>query len=106
MTDTLADRSLPDPLADQPEHHAVRSGPRRPRYGTHIFLIVMAIVWLVPAAVDALHLVAPEGGRRQVRAVQRRPHADLQQLLDAWSQGGFSTALTNSAIIVIPTVLI
>ena len=25
-----------------------RSGPRKPRYGTHLFLIVMAVLWLIP----------------------------------------------------------
>ena len=73
MTDTTADMpSAADPLAAQPEHHAVarrpatqalRHAPLPDRDGGAV---------AGPAAVDALHLAAPEGRHRQVRLLQLR----------------------------------
>lgn len=104
MTDTLADR--PSPSAAQPEHHAVRSGPRRSRYGTHLFLIVMAVVWLVPLLWTLYLSLRPKADTDKHGTFSVAHSLTFNNYSTAWSQGGFSTALVNSAIIVIPTVLI
>ena len=63
-------------------------------------------MWLIPLALDAVHLAAAQGRHRQVRLLQRRRHVQLRQLLDAWEQAGLPQSFVNSAIITVPTVLL
>jgi multiple sugar transport system permease protein len=108
VTDTLPSTQSLDPLADQPELHVVRKGPRRPRYGTHLFLIAMSVLWLAPL------LWTIYTSLRSRSEVNTHPHTyfsfttdlTLQNYSTAWTRAGFETAFTNSAIIVIPCVLL
>lgn len=106
MTDTLADSRSTSPLAEQPEHHSVRSGPRPKRYGTHLFLVVMAVLWLIPLLWTIYTSLRPQSDTNAHGTFSIAHSLTFSNYTTAWSQGGFATALKNSAIIVIPTVLI
>ena len=109
MTDTMKDaptvRDL-DPLA-QPEHHAVVGGGKgKNRYGTHLFLIVMSLLWLLPL-LWTLYTSLRTKADTDKNTYYSPPRAiSFGNYSTAWKQGGFSTAFTNSLIILIPTVLI
>jgi multiple sugar transport system permease protein len=107
VTDTLPTSRSLDPLAAQPEHHAVAAGPRRRRYGTHVFLIVMAALWLVPL-VWTIYTSLRTKSDTDAHGYYSPPRGGitLKNYSDAWSNGGFAQAFTNSAIIVIPAVLL
>jgi multiple sugar transport system permease protein len=106
MTDTMSDSRSLHPLADQPEHHAVRSGPRRKRYGTHVFLLVMAVLWLVPLLWTLYTSLRPKSDTDKYGTFSIAHSLTFSNYSTAWTQGGFATALKNSAIIVIPTVIV
>ena len=105
MTDTLAENRS-DPSAPQPEHHVAPVGPRRNRYGTHLFLIVMAVLWLIPLLWTIYTSLRTKADTDKHGTFSIAHSLTLSNYTTAWSQGSFATALKNSAIIVIPTVLI
>ncbi len=106
MTDTLADPRPLDPLAAQPEHHVAGRGSRRPRFGTHLFLIALGLFWLVPLLWTLYVSLRPKADVDQNGPFSIAHKLTFNNYSTAWSQGGFSTALVNSAIIVIPTVIV
>ncbi|MGH8859686.1 MAG: carbohydrate ABC transporter permease [Jatrophihabitantaceae bacterium] len=107
MTSTVPTARDLDPLV-QPEHRAIATGPRRSRYGTHLFLIVMSVLWLAPL------LWTLYTSLRSRAEVNTHPHTYFSFSTDltfsnystAWKRAGLGTAFVNSAIIVIPTVLL
>jgi multiple sugar transport system permease protein len=102
---TLADRSSLDPSAPQPEHRVAGTGPRRPRFGTHLFLIAMAVLWLIPLLWTLYISLRPKSDVDKHGPFSVAHKLTFDNYTAAWKQGGFSTALINSAIIVIPTVI-
>ncbi len=93
------------PLA-QPEHHAVRTGPRRNRYGTHLFLIAMSVFWLIPLLWTLYTSLRTKADTNANGYFSLPKSLSISNYSTAWTQGQFTTAFTNSAIIVIPTVLL
>jgi multiple sugar transport system permease protein len=91
---------------DQPEHHAAQVGPRRKRYGTHLFLIALSVFWLIPLLWTIYTSLRPFSDTNEHGYFSFTGHLSLKNYSTAWKQGGFATAFTNSAIIVIPTVII
>jgi multiple sugar transport system permease protein len=103
MTVLAEDRS--DPLR-QPEHHPVATGPRKKRYGTHLFLTVMAVLWLIPLLWTIYTSLRPKADTDKYKYFSVAHSVTFSNYTTAWNQGGFANALKNSAIIVIPTVLL
>ncbi len=90
----------------QPEHHAVRRGPRQARYGTHIFLLVMSVLWLIPLLWTLYTSLRPKADTDKNGYFSFARALTFSNYSTAWKQGQFTTAFTNSAIIVVPTVLL
>ena len=105
MTTTLEKSPELGPI-DQPEHHAHAVGPRPKRYGTHLFLIAMSVLWLLPLLWTLYVSLRPFADTNKHGYFSFTGDLSLDNYTSAWKQGGFAQALTNSAIIVIPTVLI
>lgn len=91
---------------EQPEHHAIVRGPKKNRYGTHLFLIAMSVLWLIPLLWTLYTSLRPKADTDKHTYFSIAHSLTLSNYTNAWKQGGFATAFTNSAIIVIPTVLI
>ena len=98
MTATLAPRT-----GAAPAH-----GPkkRRPRYGTHLFLIVMAVVWLIPLGWALFTALRPKADTDKYGYFSLGGAFNFDNFVTAWNQGGFATYFGNSVIITIPTVVL
>ena len=78
----------------------------RPHYGTHIFLIIMSIVWLVPLGWAIFTALRPRADTNKYGYFSFGGAFNFDNFITAWNQGGFANLLTNSAIIMIPTVIL
>jgi multiple sugar transport system permease protein len=84
-----------------------RSGSRmRPHVGTHLFLIVMAVMWLIPLLWSLYTALRPKADTDKYGYFSIAGSYNLQNFIDAWTQGGFPTYFLNSVIITIPTVIL
>ena len=79
---------------------------QRPRYGIHLFLIVMAILWLIPLGWAVFTALRPKADTDKFGYFSFGGSFNFQNFITAWNQGGFATLFTNSAIIVIPSVIL
>jgi multiple sugar transport system permease protein len=84
------------------------SGPvrKRPRYGTHLFLIVMSVIWLIPLLWSLYTALRPKADTDKYGYFSIAGHYDFGNFIQAWTQGGFLTYFGNSVIITIPTVVL
>ena len=78
----------------------------RPHYGTHLFLMVMAAVWLVPLGWAMFTALRPKADTDKYGYFSFGGAFNFDNFVDAWNQGGLGNLLMNSAIIVIPTVIL
>jgi multiple sugar transport system permease protein len=101
-TDDLEQPIIPAP---QPEVGRARIG-RKPRYGTHLFLSVMAIVWLVPFIWTLYTSLRPFSATDKHGYFSFHGPFNFKNFSTAWTDGNFATLFTNSAIITIPAVLL
>ncbi|GAA2079046.1 carbohydrate ABC transporter permease [Pseudolysinimonas kribbensis] len=85
-----------------------RTGPvrRRPHVGTHLFLIVMAVMWLIPLLWSLYTALRPKADTDKYGYFSIAGTYNLQNFIDAWNQGGFPTYFLNSVIITVPTVIL
>ncbi len=75
------------------EHEQRGTGPtgvKKSRYGTHIFLIAMSVLWLIPLLWTLYTSLRPKADTDKYGyfSVARQPH--LQQLLDGVEAGAAS----------------
>jgi multiple sugar transport system permease protein len=96
-------------VVDQPEvrtepSKAVSGGRRHT--GTYLFLAVMGVVWLVPLVWTIYTSLRPESVTNKHGYWSIAGPFNFKNFSDAWTQGGFATLFTNSAIITIPAVLL
>jgi len=85
---------------------ASRGSITRPKYGTHLFLVVMAVVWLVPLLWALYTALRPKADTDKYGYFSIGGTFDFQNFIDAWNQGGFPQYFLNSVIITIPTVVL
>lgn len=86
---------------------ALRPGKKqRPRFGTHLFLIVMSIVWLIPLAWTVFTALRPKADTDKYGYFSFGGAFNFDNFVTAWNQGGFATYFGNSVIITIPTVIL
>jgi multiple sugar transport system permease protein len=78
----------------------------RPRYGTHLFLLAMSVLWLAPLLWAFYTSLRPKADTDKYGYLSARGHFSLANYSHAWSQGGFAAAFKNSAYITIPSVII
>ncbi len=69
-----------------------------------VVMIVIAVVFLFPVYV--LVITALKGTNDQSSALQLPQHPTLTNFSQAWEQGGFGLALTNSAIVTVVSIVL
>ena len=82
------------------------AGPRRPRYGTHLFLLVMAVLWLIPLLWTLYTSLRPKAETDKYGYWSLPRSFTLHNFSQAWSQGGMQQSFLNSVYITVPTVLL
>lgn len=86
---------------------AVRKQKKQERhYGTHIFLMVMSVMWLTPLAWALFTALRPKESTDKFGYFSFGGAFNFDNFVTAWNQGGFATYFWNSAIITIPTVVL
>lgn len=85
---------------------ATGAARRRPRYGTHLFLLVMAVLWLIPLLWSLYTALRPKADTDKYGYFSIAGTYGFQNFVDAWNQGGFPVYFLNSVIITIPTVVL
>ena len=80
--------------------------PGKRHYGTHIFLIVMAAVWLVPLVWSLYTALRPKEDTDKYGYFSFGGSFGFENFVQAWNQGGFSKYFLNSVLITVPTVLL
>jgi multiple sugar transport system permease protein len=91
------------------EHERPRHGPtgvKKNRYGTHVFLLVMSVLWLIPLLWTIYTSLRPKADTDKYGYFSVTRSLTFHNYSAAWKQANFTQAFTNSAIIVIPTVLL
>ena len=81
-----------------------RNGPHR--YGTQIFLAVLAAVWLVPLLWTFYTSLRSKTDTDSKGYFSLPKSLTLSNYSNAWSQGGFEQAFKSSAYITIPSVIL
>jgi multiple sugar transport system permease protein len=109
MTDTSEIPSVAElsPLT-QPDQGRVAApvGRRRPRYGTQLFLLAMSVLWLIPLLWTLYTSLRPKADTDKHGYWSVAKGVTFSNFTQAWKQAQFSKLLINSAIIVIPTVVL
>jgi multiple sugar transport system permease protein len=84
-----------------------RDGRRGGRhYGTHLFLITMAVVWLVPLLWTLYTALRPKAATDKYGYWSLRGPFNFDNFSVAWKQAGFATYFGNSVIITVPSVIL
>ncbi|MDQ1730610.1 MAG: multiple sugar transport system permease protein [Pseudonocardiales bacterium] len=102
MTTSVVDTTkLTSPL-DRPS-----AGPVGKRhYGTHIFLTVMAIMWLTPLLWTVLTALRPKSSVDKHGYFSLKGTYNFDNFTKAWNQAGLQKYFVNSLIITVPTVIL
>lgn len=79
---------------------------QRPKYGTHLFLIVMSILWLIPLVWAMYTSLRPRADTEKYGYFSVAGAFNFDNFVTAWNQGGFATYFGNSVIITVPTVIL
>jgi multiple sugar transport system permease protein len=95
-----------DAPPEQPEVGRAGNRLRKRHTGTHLFLAVMAIVWLVPFAWTFYTSLRPFSVTDKHGYFSVVGPFNFDNFSTAWTQGNFRQLFVNSAIITIPAVLI
>jgi multiple sugar transport system permease protein len=103
MTSSAAPIVAPNTMPSRP---AARKKKQRPKYGTHLFLIVMAIVWLIPLAWALFTALRPKADTDKYGYFSFGGAFNFDNFVTAWNQGGFANYFGNSVIITVPTVVL
>ncbi len=84
-------------------NHKKRS---RPHYGTHIFLIVMSVMWLIPLGWALFTALRPKEDTDKYGYFSFGGAFNFDNFIQAWTQGGFPRYFMNSLIITVPTIIL
>lgn len=83
-----------------------QSGPKKPNWGVHIFLSVMAVAWLVPLGWALFTALRPKADTDKYGYFSFGGSFNFENFVTAWTQGGFAKYFMNSLIIVVPSVIL
>jgi len=100
MTASLATSTL----ANRPPARVAKR--QRPKYGTHLFLIIMSILWLIPLVWAMYTSLRPRADTEKYGYFSVAGAFNFDNFVQAWNQGGFATYFGNSVIITVPTVIL
>jgi multiple sugar transport system permease protein len=81
------------------------SRPRR-HYATHLVLIVLAVMWLLPLGWSLYTALRPIESTNAHGYFSIAGPYNFDNFVTAWNQGGFSKYFWNSALITVPTVIL
>ncbi len=79
---------------------------KRPHYATHIFLSIMAIMWLIPLGWALFTSLRPKADTDKYGYFSFGGSFNFNNFVAAWNQGGFGNYFLNSVIIVVPSVIL
>jgi len=79
---------------------------QRPKYGTHLFLLVMSVLWLIPLVWAVFTSLRPKADTDKYGYFSFGGAFNFDNFVQAWNQGGFATYFGNSVIITVPTVIL
>jgi multiple sugar transport system permease protein len=85
---------------------AQRRGRRKSRWGTLLFLTVMALAWLLPLLWTLYTSLRPKAATDKYGYFSFAGPIGFNNFVDAWNQGGFARYFGNSLIITVPSVLL
>jgi multiple sugar transport system permease protein len=85
---------------------ANKAGVGRRHYGTHLFLVVMAVLWLIPLLWTILTSLRPKAATDKFGYWSLKGTFNFDNFGQAWTQGGFKNLFMNSVIITVPSVLL
>lgn len=86
--------------------HGAAGSRRRPHYGTHVFLSVMAVMWLVPLGWTVFTALRPKADTDKYGYFSFGGAFNVNNFVQAWNQGGFPQYFLNSLIITVPTIIL
>jgi multiple sugar transport system permease protein len=88
--------------------NAAETGSRRGKrhYGTHIFLAVMAVIWLIPLLWTLFTALRPKADTDKYGYFSLQGSFSFDNFVQAWNQGGFSKYFWNSVLITVPSVIL
>lgn len=78
----------------------------RAHYGTHLFLTVMAIMWLIPLGWALFTALRPKADTDKYGYFSLGGAFNFGNFVQAWNQGGFPRYFLNSLIITVPTIIL
>jgi len=87
-------------------HRNQAGSKKRPHYATHIFLTIMAIMWLIPLGWALFTSLRPKADTDKYGYFSFGGSFNFNNFIAAWNQGGFGNYFLNSVIIVIPSVIL
>jgi multiple sugar transport system permease protein len=94
------------------EAGAVTSDPRtskqvgKKHWGTHIFLVVMSVMWLIPLLWALYTALRPKADTDRLGYFSVGGAFNFDNFTQAWTQGGFAQYFLNSVIIAVPAVIL
>ncbi|PYI66154.1 ABC transporter permease [Arthrobacter livingstonensis] len=86
--------------------NSIGHGRSRPHYGTHIFLTVMAVMWMVPLGWALFTALRPKSDTDKYGYFSLGGAFNFDNFAQAWTQGGFPRYFMNSLIITVPTIIL
>lgn len=86
--------------------NSIGHGRSRPHYGTHIFLTVMAVMWMVPLGWALFTALRPKPDTDKYGYFSLGGAFNFDNFVQAWTQGGFPRYFLNSLIITVPTIIL
>jgi multiple sugar transport system permease protein len=95
--------ATPTDLARGTEYSGSR--PKR-HYGTHLILLVLAVMWLLPLGWSLYTALRPVESTNQYGYFSVAGAFNFDNFVTAWNQGGFSKYFWNSVIITVPSVIL
>ncbi|HKU11058.1 carbohydrate ABC transporter permease [Sinomonas sp.] len=95
--------ATPTDLARGTEYSGSR--PKR-HYGTHLILLVLAVMWLLPLGWSLYTALRPVESTNQYGYFSVGGAFNFDNFVTAWNQGGFSKYFWNSVIITVPSVIL
>ncbi|AMM33971.1 Binding-protein-dependent transport systems inner membrane component [Sinomonas atrocyanea] len=89
-------RTAAEPAGSRPKRH----------YATHLVLIVLAVMWLLPLGWSLYTALRPIESTNAHGYFSIAGPYNFDNFVTAWNQGGFSKYFWNSALITVPTVIL
>ena len=94
------------PVKEAPRAAGVGGSRPKRHYATHIVLLVLAVMWLLPLLWSLYTALRPMESTNQFGYFSIAGPYNFDNFVTAWNQGGFSKYFWNSALITVPTVIL